>query len=213
MPVMMRVLSFLAGVLLAASVASAQMGDIAFSGGWSHLYPQRSSGLNFSKDGAYLDSDFAWRAPGQVPLMFGFGLTWNGTWSSTNEPFVIGNNFLGSTWLYSDIDSFAFEPRMALKFRIPGIPGLEIRPRIGAGPLYSYYAIDSAQVFNNGVFVTTAYHSGAAFEVRPDLQVGYGFGGTSFGMDVSYSAAWGSFGSLGDEMQELRVGMYVRFKY
>jgi hypothetical protein len=210
---MTRTLSFAVGLLLTASIASAQFGDVGFSGGYSHIYPQRTSGLNFAKDGGYFDGDFAWRLPGQVPFMLGFGLTWNGTWSSTNQPVGFGNNFFGTTWLYSDIDNFAFEPRLALKLRIPGLNGLEIRPRIGAGPMYTYYAIDSAQVFNNGVFINTAYHSGAAFEVRPAIQVGYNFGGASVGMESSYSAAWGSFGALGDTMQELRIGAYVRFRF
>jgi hypothetical protein len=206
-----RTLSFVLGLTISAALA---FGDTTFSGGYSHIYPQGNSGLTFNKDGAYIDGDFSWRLPGQIPFMAGFGLTWNGTWGSENVQLLSNNGlFLNNYWLYSDIDNFAFEPRLALKLRVPGLPGLEIRPRIGAGPMFTYYSIDNAQTFNNVTFFNTFYHSGAAFEVRPDIQVGYGYGGVSFGADFSYSAAWGSFGQLGDEMQEFRAGAYVRFRY
>jgi hypothetical protein len=200
--------------VICSASASAQFGDFALAAGYSHIYPQTTGGLNFSKDGAYIDGDLAWRLPGPAPIMLGFGITASGTYQYQNFQFVNNNNnFISYTTLYSDVENIGLEPRIALNIRIPGMPGLEIRPRLGAGLLIDDYGIDVAQPVNNFVFFNTVYHTGAAFDIRPDLQVGFTWRGASAGLDASYMAAWGSFGALGDNLQELRVGLYFRCRF
>jgi hypothetical protein len=213
---MTRTLSFLVGLVICSAVASAQFGDASVSAGYENFSPQHSSGLPYSRDGAYLDGDFAWRVPGPVPLMVGFGASAAGTWDTQNYPFVNnnGNRYYYNN-LYSDVEDFELEPRIALNFRIPGYPAFVIRPRIGAGLLVSNYSIDTPQFFNNGsnFYIYTQYFTGAAFEVHPDIEAGLDWRGFSAGLDLSYMAAWGGFGAFGNEAQFFRAGLYLRLRF
>jgi hypothetical protein len=85
-------------------------------------------------------------------------------------------------------------------------------PQLGMGLLVDSYAID--QSFNSGglIFINTQYHDGAAFAIRPGVQVGYSWGWGSAGAEVSYMAAWGDFGQLGSRVFELRAGAFFRIK-
>jgi hypothetical protein len=124
-----------------------------------------------------------------------------------------GGDFFGTTNLYSDVEMISIEPRLAVRLVIPGLRNFYIRPQIGAGLLISNYSVDSAQPVGGITFIQTFYHTGAAFDIRPDVEAGLSWGRTSFGMDFSYMAAWGDFGKMGNDIQELRVGAFVRFKY
>jgi hypothetical protein len=193
--------------------------DFALTGGYSHMFPQRDGDLFFDKDGAYIDGNFAYRLPGSpVPIFAGVGITASGYWDSENSDifFLNNNNNNGFGYnqnLYSDVELIEAEPRLAVKLLIPGLPGFYIRPQIGAGLLVSNYSVDMVQTINNVSFIHTQYYTGAAFDIRPDVEAGWSFGRTSFGMDVSYMAAFGGFGQMGDVMQELRVGLFARFRY
>jgi hypothetical protein len=214
---MIRAISFLAGLVLFSAMASAQYMDFALTGGYSHMFPQRSGDLFFDKDGAYIDGNFAYRLPGSpVPIFAGVGVTASGYWDSENSDIFFlnnNNNFGYNQNLYSDVELIEAEPRLAVKLLIPGLPGFYIRPQIGAGLLVSNYSVDMVQTINNVSFIHTQYYTGAAFDIRPDVEAGWSFGRTSFGMDVSYMAAFGGFGQMGDVMQELRVGLFARFRY
>jgi hypothetical protein len=200
-------------------MASAQYMDFALTGGYSHMFPQKSGDLFFDKDGAYIDGNFAYRLPGSpVPIFAGVGVTASGYWESENSDifFLNNNNNNGFGYnqnLYSDVELIEAEPRLAVKLLIPGLPGFYIRPQIGAGLMVSNYSVDMVQTINNVSFIHTQYYTGAAFDIRPDVEAGWSFGRTSFGMDLSYMAAFGGFGQMGDVMQELRVGLFARFRY
>jgi hypothetical protein len=202
-----------------SAMASAQYVDFALTGGYSHMFPQRDGALFFDKDGAYIDGNFAYRLPGSpVPIYAGIGITASGYWDSENSDifFLNNNNNNGFGYnqnLYSDVEMVEAEPRLAIKLLIPGLPGFYIRPQIGAGLLVSNYAVDGVQTINNVSFIHTSYYTGAAFDIRPDVEAGWSFGRTSFGMDLSYMAAFGGFGQMGDVMQEFRVGLFARFRY
>jgi len=210
---MTRTIAFLSGVLLCVGVASAQYADFTLSGGYSHFYPEHSGGLNFSKEGAFVDGDFAFRVPGPVPLFAGVGLSASGYWESSDFWFVDNNNFVQDRTLWSDVETVAVEPRLAVKLKIPGLEGFFVKPMIGAGLLVDDYAIDTPSVINNVTFIQTFNHTGAAFEIRPAIEAGWSNRGLTFGGVVSYMAAWGGFGQMGDMMQELRVGLFVGFRF
>jgi hypothetical protein len=205
------------GLVVFSSMASAQYMDFALTGGYSHMFPERVGGLFFDKDGEYIDANFAYRLPGlPVPIFAGIGLSASGYWDSQNSDIFFlnnNNNFGFNQNLYSDVEMIEAEPRLALKLQIPGLPGFYIRPQIGAGLLVDNYSVDTVQTINSVSFIHTLYHTGAAFDIRPDVEAGWSFGRTSFGMDLSYMAAFGGFGQMGDVMQELRVGAFVRFRY
>ena len=214
---MRKVIAFLAGLLLFNAIASAQYGDFSLSGGYSHMYPEKAGSLFFDKDGEYVDANFAWRIPGvPYPVFFGAGLSASGYFDSQQNPYLYQNNggdFFGTTNLYSDVENYSIEPRLAVRLVIPGLPGFYIRPQIGAGLLINNYSVDTSQPIGGITYIHTLNHTGAAFDIRPDVEAGIALGRTSFGMDLSYMAAWGDFGQLGRNVQELRAGVFVRFKF
>jgi len=214
---MTRAISFIVGILICSGIASAQFGDFSLSGGYSHMFAQKTGDLFFDKDGAYVDANFAYRLPGSpVPIFAGVGVGASGYWDSQqSDAFFINNNnnFGYPANLYSDVEMIEIEPRLAIKLVIPGLPGFYIRPQIGAGLLVDNYAVDTLQSANSVYYIHTLYHTGAAFDVRPDVEAGWSYGGTSAGLDLSYMAAFGGFGQMGDIMQELRIGVFLRFRY
>ena len=219
---MIRALAFLAALLLCTTFASAQYWDDSLSVGYSHFFPERSGGLFFSKDGVYVDGDFAWRIP-QTPMYFGLGVTASGYWDSEdyNYPAFYSNRFgsgyyYGTTHLDSDVDFVELEPRLAFKLWIPGAPGVFVRPRIGAGLLVDNYSIDEVVpdvYYYDFGYIHTLNHTGAAFELRPAVQVGVERGPASFGGELSYMAGFGGFGGMGTVLQELRAGLFLRIRF
>jgi len=214
-------MSFLAGLVVFSAMASAQYMDFALSGGYSHIFPQRVGGLFFDKDGAYIDGNFAYRLPASpMPIFAGLGVTASGYWDShQSDLFLINNNnnnnnnFGNNQNLDSDVELIEVEPRLAIKLLLPGLPGFYIRPQIGAGLLIDNYSVDTVQSNADFSYIHTLYHTGAAFDIRPDVEAGWSFGRTSFGLDVSYMAAFGGFGQMGDVLQEFRAGLFARFRY
>jgi hypothetical protein len=212
---MKRALAFLTGLLLCSSFASAQFFDATLSGGYSHFFPDKTGGYSFGKDGAYVDGDFAWRIPQlALPTYVGVGVGGSGYWDSTNYTAIDRFGNLYQTNLWSDIGNYEIEPRLALRIRIPGLQGVFVRPRIGAGLLIDNYSIDTATPQINGfTYFQTYNHTGAAFDIHPSVQVGYSQGPFSIGGEVGYIAAFGGFGALGDVGQELRVGAFITLRY
>jgi hypothetical protein len=213
----LRGLGFLSAMFIASAVASAQLGEYTVSAGYSHIYTGADPNLFYNRDGAYVDADFAWHVPYyRSPVLLGFGLTGTGYWESHNVtvPFGTGGGgtFFGTTRLDSDLDNFEIEPRLAFEFWIPRTI-IFLKPRIGAGLLINDYSIDQAFPQTTYTVFDTADHTGAAFEIHPGFQAGATWGGFTAGMDVSYMAAWGSFGGLGNHAQELRVGAFVGFRF
>src|ERR1700688_3760963 len=120
---MRKGIPFLLGLFVFNAIASAQFGDFSLSGGYSHMYPDKTGGLFFDKDGEYVDANFAWRVPGgPFPVFFGAGLSASGYFDSQQNPFLFQNNgsdFFGTTNLYSDVEMISIEPRLAVRLVIP----------------------------------------------------------------------------------------------
>jgi len=199
------------------ATAGAQQYDMSFAVGWSHIEMDNPQGLLFSNDGAYIDTDFAFHLSPQSPLTVGLGISGSGHFDSEDTSFRINPTTVGTTTLYSDVGFFEIEPRLALAFYTSRSDqtGFFFKPRIGAGLLIDSYSIDNIALSKNG-FVTsfqTLNHTGAAFEIRPAIQIGYSWGQAGAGIDLSYMAAWGDFGDFGSTAQEARVGLFYNFKF
>ena len=212
-----RGLGFLLGIALCAGVARGQAYYTTLSGGYSNLQVQHvGSGEFYDHSGPYIDADIGWRVPNpDFPLLIGIGFTGSGYWDSQDVVGPIDNNTaLGEATLYSDVGLFELEPRLALALWSPNMPGMFLKPRIGAGLLIDSYGIDHAVTTADGnSFVDTEYHTGAAFEVRPAVQAGYSWGPGQIGAEISYMAAWGDFGHLGNDAQEFRAGVFFTLRY
>lgn len=215
--------AFVLACVLFCGVASAQESEFSISGGYSHLYGLHGGDLFHNADGAYVDGDFAWHVPGPLePLLVGFGVSGSGYWDDHHAGFS-GSDYYGGGYvysyygddrLYSDVGFFELEPRVALSLWSTQLPGLYLKPRIGAGLLIDSYGID--QLYNGGTdnaYIDTHYHTGAAFELHPSLQAGYTWGPGAVGGEISYMPAWGDFGRLGNSEQELRLGVFYTFRF
>lgn len=200
----MRCIAFVAAWLIGTAAASAQIWSFTISGGYSNVLTNKSDGLFYNRNGAYIDADFNYRVPdASFPLLVGGGITGSGYWDTQNV--LVPGSFFGGYTLYSDFGLLELEARAAVPIALRHAPGWFVMPRIGAGLLIDDYAIDTPNF--------TEYFTGAAFEIRPAVQVGYSWGPGSFGAEFSYMAAWGDFGHLGSFAQELRVGLFLRFKF
>jgi len=204
---------FVIGLLLSTAVASAQFGEYTLGAGYSHRHPGTSPGLPYNKDGPYIDLDLAWHIPYPgSPVLLGFGLTGTGYWESQDINAQFDTNQFGRATLDSDLENFEIEPRFALEFWLPGTY-VFVKPRIGAGLLVNNYSIDQAAQAANFTVFNTIYHTGAAFEVRPAVQAGLGWGPAAVGLELSYMAAWGGFGAFGNHAQEFRAGAFVSLRF
>jgi hypothetical protein len=212
------ILSVLLGVLLFmgrtgdAQVLLLAPPAVTVSAGYSNLQTEKANNLFYTHDGSYLDADVAWQLPVIVPLQAGLGVTGSGYWERESLfPSVIDNFGDYYSHLYSDLGLFEIEPRIGL--RLGGRTGFYALPRVGAGLLIDNFAID--QTFNSGgaTYIDTHYHTGAGFEIRPAVQVGYSWGHLSAGLEGSYLYSWGDFGGLGHNAQELRIGVFLNFRF
>jgi hypothetical protein len=211
------VVAFLSVFLSTAVAATAQVvvyaePDITISTGYSNLQTQKANNLFYDHSGPYLDADFAWTLPLVVPVQLGFGATGSGYWDRQSVFTPASENFYYPyEHLNSDVGLFELEPRAGVHFG--GQTGLYAVPRIGAGLLIDSYSIDQSTTNNGNTYFFTRNHSGAAFEVRPAIQVGYSWGYISAGVEGSYLYSWGDFGGLGHNAQEYRIGAFVTFKF
>lgn len=202
-------------LLIAAAAARGQEAAWTFSVGYSNIqFNDHANGTFYTRDGPYFDTDFLFRIPdSKVPLLVGGGLGVSGYFQSQDVTFPAFSGF-GSTTLYSDVGLFSLEARAALPISFGRGPrGFFIMPKIGMGLLIDNYAIDTVQVLPTVTVLNTRYFTGAAFDIRPTVQAGYSWGPGSAGIEVSYMIAWGDFGDLGSQAQEVRVGAFFRFRF
>jgi hypothetical protein len=207
--------AFFCSLILMAVTANAQLflpaPALTISTGYSNLQMQRANNVFYDHSGPYLDADVAWTLP-VVPLQLGIGATTSGYWARESISSLTNNNF---GYPYDHVDSnvgfFEIEPRVGL--RLGGPTGFYALPRIGAGLLIDSYGVD--QSFNNSgnSYLSTIYHTGAAFEVRPAIEVGYSWGFVSAGVEGSYMYSIGDFGDFGHNAQEYRIGAFVTFSF
>jgi hypothetical protein len=174
--------------------------ELNIAGGYSNVIFDHTGGLNYNRDGGYIDFGANFNLPGTRPIVLGADMTATGTFDSYNVNFQD---------LYSEITMVALEGRAELPLAFNQNQGLFFTPRIAAGPLLDDFY---AQL----PFSTYHHHTGVAFELRPGMKVGYRFlpGGTaSVGLDASYMAAWGDFGNFGSFGQEVRVGAFFSWRF
>jgi len=210
-PLSFSLASFFCGVFLLATAATAQVPAMTFSVGYSNLQTQKTDNLFYNHDGAYVDADFSWRLPLNIPLQVGIGATGSGHWERQSTFVPLDNTYYPYDHLYSDLGLFELEPRIGLRLGNP--TGFFFTPRIGAGLLIDSYAIDQTITNSNGTYLNTQYHTGAAFEVRPALQAGYCWGPAAAGIEASYMWSWGDFGELGRHADEFRVGAFFSLNF
>jgi hypothetical protein len=188
---------FLLAITLLASVSFAQEGAWTISGGYSNIhFSHAASNFTYNHDGGYLDGDVNALLPGNPRLLVGVGIS--GSWYYEDNYFY-NNNF----YYYgpsSSVGLFSIEGRLGVPISSRATGGFFLLPRIGAGLLISDYWIDTP-------------FTGAAFELRPNIQAGYSWGWGSAGAEFSYMWAWGDFGSLGSNAQEWRAGAFIRFRF
>jgi hypothetical protein len=215
------VAAFILTLLLLSPHALAQENEFSLSGGYAHLYGAHGGGLFHNQDGSYLDGDLAWHVPDpQFPLLLGVGVSGSGYFDRHDSGFGNDNSddyyfgYGGDDHLYSDVGLFEIEPRIAVSLWSTLVPGLYLKPRLGAGLLVDSYSID--QAYSTGAntgYIDTRYHTGVAFELHPALQAGYAWGPGAAGGEISYMPAWGDFGRLGNKAQELRLGVFYTFRF
>jgi len=192
-------------LFISAGICRAQSAAWSVSTGYSNFnVAHQTNGAFYSKDGAYLDGDVSWLASRYpVPVVVGGGLSVSGFYES--EDLFTPGYFFPTERLYSDLTLVALEGRVGIPIQFERGRGFFIFPRIGAGLLIDDYSIDHTYY--------TEDHTGAAFEIRPAIQIGYSFGPWSIGGEGSYMASWGDFGSLGHHGQEFRIGVFARVKF
>jgi hypothetical protein len=204
---------------LAAGMAATARGenyDFSFSIGYSNIELENNKGLFYDHDGPYFDADFAFNLAKQssIPLLVGIGVSGSGYFDSQDQNVRLSATTVATATLYSDIGFFELEPRIATAFYSkPGRTGLFVRPRLGAGLLIDSYGIDHVTQSAAVTVFETLYHTGAAFEVRPAVQVGYCWGQGELGVEANYMIAWGDFGDFGSEAHEYRIGPFFTYRF
>ncbi len=174
------------------------------SAGYSNIrFPHARSPAFYDTSGGYIDANFAFSLPKYSSPIIGFGITGSGYFSTRNDVNV------GT--LFSDVDMISFEARIAAPIPADGGHGFFLLPRLGGGLLINDYAIDSPGGVNT---IFTSFHDGVGVEVRPSIELGYRWSRDfSAGIEGSYMAAWGDFGSLGSLAQEWRVGFVFSYRF
>jgi len=208
----MRYVGFAAAIcLLSGSPLLAQLSSTV-SAGYSNIQIGHNQGLWYERNGAYVDGDMLWRMPPRdFPILLGVGVS-GSTYDDTHHLYAtFPDGFTGYTHLYSDLENFTLEGRLAVPIPI-GRTGFFVLPKLGAGLLVDNYAIDNLVSSGGNTFINTEYHTGAAFALRPCVQAGYSWGWGSVGGEISYMAAWGDFGRLGSNALEFRTGVFLRFR-
>jgi hypothetical protein len=193
---------FILALASSASMSFAQQGSWTVSAGYSNVqFSHASPGFNYNHDGGYLDGDVNALLPGNPRLLLGAGI--GGSWHY--ETYTLSGPGYVIYGPSSNVGLFNIEGRLGVPISSKATGGFFILPRIGTGLLIQDYWIDTP--------FYTAYHTGAAFELRPCIQTGYSWGSGSVGAEVSYMWAWGDFGNLGSSAQELRAGVFLRFRF
>lgn len=200
--------------LLISSVAAAQSPSFAVSAGYSNFDSNAAAHVLHTRDGGYVDADFSWYLRDlPVPLLIGGGISGSAYYRTRDVFIPFDTNLFEDVTLESDVGLLSFEGRVAVPVGLNRGRGFFVMPKVGAGLLIDDYTIDFSTRSGGTTFLGTTDHSGAAFEVRPGVDVGYSWGWGAAGAQFSYMAAWGDFGQLGNAAQEFRAGVFFRFSF
>ncbi len=184
--------------------------DITISAGYSNIQLGNTNNVFYERNGPYADADFAWTIP-FTPVQAGFGVTGSEYYDQQSVPSSSSNFFYPYDHLDSNLGFFELEPRVGV--HLGGHDGFFVTPRLGAGLMVDSYGIDQAYNNNGNPYIDTVYHTGAAFELHPAIQVGFAWGPAAAGVEASYLHAWGDFGSLGHSANEYRIGAFFTFRF
>jgi hypothetical protein len=200
--------------LTAASPAFGQTHDegigaaLHFSGGWAQLQTTNEGFLE-NEDGWYLDAELSWRLHAGSPLHFGVSI--NGSYFTADENRVVPELTPLESHVSVDPGVFAVEPRLRLVLTTNRDgSGLYFAPRIGAGLLiFNYDTIVETRGLDHNLW-RGEHDTNYGFMVRPALEVGISNGTLTLGAEASYMWGWVDMGSLGDELEEMRAGVFFR---
>ena len=183
-----------------------------FSAGWSRLETDADSVLD-GQDGYYFDMDFAGRPSASSPIWLGVGI--GGSYFDDHEDATLDTGAGLPTFVEIDaaMSLFTIEPRLTYVLLPRRERGIYLAGRLGVGLLIADYWATGVVERPFGFFVDGDDETVAAFEVRPAAQLGYSGGNWVLGAEVSHMWAWGDFDPFGDELEELRAGIFFSVRY
>jgi hypothetical protein len=187
-------------------------GQPTISGGYSNVHFNGNNAIPYNRIGGYFDVNIYEKLPPNDTPVFGLGISATGNWDdyTLNYPSA---PFYRS--FYADTSMVSAEIRIGFPFGLPNPrQGFYCLPRIGIGGLVNNSAVGQPYyAYPNYYFGTESHHTGFAFEVRPDIEIGYRIKRFNVGLETSYMAAWGNFGKLGNVTDEVRVGVVVGYRF
>ena len=186
--------------------------SFTFSVGYAALNTSGGDTLLDEVDGYYFDSDFSFRLKGDSPLWL--GISFNGSYFDEEEDVVIDTGvFPTEVEVDAAVSTFCIEPRLTLVLLPRRDKGPYVAGKLGMGLLIADYWATQVVERPAGFFLDSEGDTTFAFEVRPGLQVGYSGGPWVVGAEVSEMWAWGDFNELGDQINELRIGVFFTLRY
>jgi hypothetical protein len=186
--------------------------SFTFSAGWASLNSSGGDSMLDEVDGYYFDTEFSFRLKADSPLWL--GVSFNGSYFDEEHDVVVDTGvFPTEAEVDAAISTFCIEPRLTFLLLPRRDKGPYLAAKLGAGLLIADYWATSIVERPAGFFVDSEGDTTLAFEVRPGLQLGYSGGPWVVGAEVSEMWAWGDFNAIGDELNELRVGVFFTMRY
>jgi hypothetical protein len=186
--------------------------SFTFSAGYANLNSSGGKTLLDDVDGYYFDTEFSHRLKPDSPLWA--GISFNGSYFHQEKDRNVSGTLLPTE---VDVDAalstFCIEPRLTFVL-LPKKPrGPYVAGKLGAGLLIADYWATGVVERPGGFFVNSEGDTTFAFEVRPGVQLGYSGGPWVVGAEAYEMWAWGDFNGLGDQLNELRVGVFFTLRY
>ena len=211
-----RLIVFALACLVISQECRAALPSASMSMGYAHAFlPSRNPGL--PRDGLFINADWMFRVRGvtlprlDAPLWVGFGGTFSYYGNTNGTSATIDGQQVDGATVSNYLSLFLLGPRVEMPIRLGRSRRFFITPELDAGGLLDLYAIHALGI--NDQTVTGPDHVGGAFALQPTLRAGYSWGQFAAGGEVSYLAAWGDFGRLGAQLQELHAGVFIRFSF
>jgi hypothetical protein len=182
------------------------------SGGYSSVHFNGKNAIPYNPQGGYIDANIYDRMPNYDSPILGLGISATGNWDDYTINYPTAPFYRS---FYADTSMVSAEVRFAFPFGLPSPDhGLYCLPRLGIGVLVNNSTVGQPYYgYPNYYFGTDSNHTGLGFEVRPDIELGYRIKRFNIAFEVSYMAAWGNFGKLGNLSQELRLGLTVGYRF
>jgi hypothetical protein len=186
--------------------------SFTFSAGWASLNTSGGDVELDDVDGYYFDTEFSHRLKPDGPLWA--GVSFNGSYfHEEHDRDVSGTILPTEVDVDAALSTFCIEPRLTFVLLPKQAKGPYVAGKLGAGLLIADYWATSVVERPAGFFVDSEGDTTFAFEVRPGVQLGYSGGPWVIGAEISEMWAWGDFNALGDELTELRAGVFFTLRY